>query len=115
SFQETIGILKRFKESSPMDTISSAAEVEDIIAAQDSYSQVQVSNDMYEYMTRIVEATRNHADVAIGVSPRGTQALLKAIQVYAILQDRDYVLPDDIKAMARPVLSHRLTLKNRMR
>jgi MoxR-like ATPase len=59
----------------------------------------------------IVEKTRSHPDIELGVSPRGSQALLKAVQVFAILQGRDYVEPDDIKKLCKPVLSHRIVSK----
>jgi MoxR-like ATPase len=112
---EGIDILKRFKEASPLDTIVGVAEAEEIVAAQDSYSQVKVSDDMLAYLIAIVERTRIHSDISTGVSPRGSQSLLKAAQVQAILKGRDFVTPDDIKAMAQPVLAHRLIVKGSMR
>jgi MoxR-like ATPase len=115
STSEGIDILKRFKEVSPLDAITGVAEAEEIIAAQDSYSQVQVSDDILAYLIAIVEKTRSHSDISTGVSPRGSQALLKAAQVQAILQGRDFVTPDDIKAMAQPVLAHRLIVKGSLR
>mgnify|MGYP001217422710 CR=1 FL=1 len=113
--EEGIAILKRFKESNPLQKIEPVASKEDIIAAQNLYHQVHVSDDMYRYMIDIVEATRNHDDIALGVSPRGSQALLKAVQVYAVLQGRDYVIPDDVQAMVKPVLGHRIILAQQMR
>ncbi|TBL75385.1 AAA family ATPase [Paenibacillus thalictri] len=113
--EEGLGILKRFIAGSPLDHIGPVAEVSDIVAAQNSFAQVKVHDDMLAYLLRIVEKTRSHGDVAAGVSPRGSQALLKAVQVRAILEGRDYVLPDDIKAMAKPVLAHRLILKSSFR
>ena len=88
-------ILKRFKTHNPIEDITPVANVED---------------DILGYIVDIVEATRKHTDVVLGVSPRGSQALLKASEVYAILQKRDYVIPDDVKYMAGPVLSHRMIL-----
>jgi MoxR-like ATPase len=63
----------------------------------------------------VVERTRTHEDVVIGVSPRGSQALLRAVQVHAVLRGRDYVTPDDVKALAKPVLAHRLVLSSALR
>ncbi|MFZ5986098.1 MAG: AAA family ATPase [Bacillota bacterium] len=114
STDEGVEILKRFKEENPLDKIQPVALEEDIINAQNSYSKVHVSDDLLKYMINIVEKTRNHKEVVMGVSPRGSQALLKASQVYAILKGRHYVLPDDVKALAKPVLSHRLVLKSTM-
>lgn len=112
---EGIQILKRFKETNPLDAILGVADAEEIVAAQDSYSQVKVSDDILAYLIAIVEKTRTHSEVSTGVSPRGSQALLKAAQVQAILKGRDFVTPDDIKAMAEPVLAHRLIVKGSLR
>lgn len=112
SLEEAFLILKRFKEENPLDKIQPVATIEEIIKAQDVYSKVYVSDDILRYIVNIVESTRKNKDVSIGVSPRGSQALLKAAQVYAVLKGRDYVLPDDIKVLAKPVLSHRIVLNN---
>ncbi|SFQ25587.1 AAA family ATPase [Caldicoprobacter faecalis] len=114
SSSEGIEILKRFKERNPFDEISPVVSREEIIAAQRDYVNVFVSDDILRYIVNIVEMTRKHNDVHLGVSPRGSQALLRASQVYAILQGRDYVIPDDVKAMAKPVLRHRMILRNVM-
>ncbi|MCM8901673.1 MoxR family ATPase [Caldicoprobacter algeriensis] len=114
STSEGIEILKRFKERNPFDEISPVVSQEEIIAAQRDYVNVFVSDDILRYIVNIVEMTRKHNDVHLGVSPRGSQALLRASQVYAILQGRDYVIPDDVKAMAKPVLRHRMILRNVM-
>ncbi|WP_213586491.1 MoxR family ATPase [Paenibacillus sp. J2TS4] len=113
--EEAVHILRRFKESNPLERLEPVAAAKDIIEAQDQYAHVTVSDDMLRYMIAIVERTRSHSEVAMGVSPRGSQSLLKAVQVYAILQGRDYATPDDVKAMAKPVLAHRILLKNAMR
>lgn len=112
---EGISILKRFKEENPLDAIQSVAEMKEIIEAQTHYSKVTVSDDLLRYLLQIVEKTRIHGDVATGVSPRGSQALLKAAQVQALLQGRDFVTPDDVKAMAKPVLAHRMMVKGSYR
>ena len=64
---------------------------------------------------RIADETRNNNDITLGISPRGTQALLKAVQVKAILSGRDYATPDDVKAMVKPVFGHRIILKSSSR
>lgn len=115
SREQGVDILKRFKREHPLDTLEGVADAEEVIAAQQAYSQVDVHDDILDYMVRLVERTRSHPDVALGVSPRGSQSLLKAVQVHAILHGRDYVIPDDVKAMARPVLAHRLLLKQATR
>lgn len=109
-----VEILKRFKEENPLDEIGPVVTGEEIIKAQESYSKVFVEDDIMEYIVKIVETTRQHSDVILGVSPRGSQGLLKAAQVCAILRGRDYVSPDDVKDMAMPVLGHRMILRNVM-
>jgi MoxR-like ATPase len=114
SKEDGLQILKRFKQQNPLDQLTSIVDVDTIIAMQNVYSDVEVSDDVLEYLVNIVEKTRNHDGVALGVSPRGSQALLKAVQVYALLQGRTYVIPDDIKQMANPVLGHRIVLAKRI-
>ncbi|MDF2815992.1 MAG: ATPase associated with various cellular 3 [Paenibacillus sp.] len=111
SVEEGKAIMKRFKSGNPLEALQSVATADQVAEAQDSYSQVSVHEDLYDYMLALIERTRNHPDIVMGVSPRGSQALLRATQVYAILQGRDYVVPDDVKAMAKPVLAHRLILR----
>lgn len=115
SKEEGIAILKRFKEENPIDELQAIADKEAIIQAQQLYSQVYISDDMLGYMMDIIEKTRTHEHIDLGVSPRGSQALLKAVQVHALLKGREYVTPDDVKAMAKPVLSHRMILAHTMR
>lgn len=114
SKEDGLQILKRFKQQNPLDQLTSIVDVDTIVAMQNVYSDVEVSDDVLEYLVNIVEKTRNHDGVALGVSPRGSQALLKAVQVYALLQGRTYVIPDDIKQMANPVLGHRIVLAKRI-
>jgi MoxR-like ATPase len=113
--EEGVDILKRFRSGNPLDSLESVASADELVQAQNSYTQVTVNDDMLRYMVGIIERTRVHPDIALGISPRGSQALLKAVQVHAILQGRDYVIPDDVKAMAKPVLAHRLLLKHAVR
>jgi len=113
--EEGLRILRRFQAASPLDELEPVAGAEEIIAAQRSFVKVTVHDDVLNYLLAIVERTRTHDDVVIGISPRGSQALLRASQVHAILRGRDYVTPDDIKAMARPVLAHRLVLRSSLR
>ncbi|HHU77712.1 MAG: AAA family ATPase [Caldicoprobacterales bacterium] len=108
---EGLEVLKRFKSRQPLEEIGKIASRNEILEAQRSYSDTYVSDDILSYIMDIVERTRKHPDLILGVSPRGSQALLKCVQVYAILQGRSYVIPDDVKAMVKPVLAHRIILK----
>ncbi|GGH76817.1 MoxR-like ATPase [Pullulanibacillus pueri] len=113
--EEGINILKRFKENNPIDQLEAIATKADVLMAQNLYSHLYVSDEILNYIMEIVEKTRRHPYIELGISPRGSQALLKAVQVYALLQGRSYVLPDDVKAMAKPVLAHRLILNQAKR
>ena len=115
STEDGVSILSRFKSENPLDAMEPVATAADIIAAQQSYTAVHVSQGMLTYIVQIAEETRRHPDIILGVSPRGTQALLKTVQVHAILAGRDFVTPDDVKAMIRPVFGHRIMLKNSAR
>ncbi|REK77086.1 AAA family ATPase [Paenibacillus paeoniae] len=109
--EEGLRLLKRFKEHDPLETLEPIAGAEELAAARQAYRTVAIADDVLAYLLALVERTRTREDVAIGVSPRGSQALLRAAQVHAVLRGRDYVTPDDIKTMAKPALSHRLTLR----
>ncbi|KMK75008.1 AAA family ATPase [Alkalihalobacillus pseudalcaliphilus] len=109
--EEGISILRRFKGDHPLETLQPVASREDIKQAQHIFSDVHISDDLLTYIMNLIEATRNHDEIELGVSPRGSQALLKAAQVYAALKGRDYVEPDDIKRLAKPVLSHRIVTR----
>jgi MoxR-like ATPase len=109
--EEALQILKRFNNADPLGQLEPVATAADIAEAQRLYAEVRVSDEVLQYLLQLIERTRSREDVNIGVSPRGSQALLRASQVHAILRGRDYVTPDDVKTMAKPVLAHRLSLK----
>ena len=70
--------------------------------------EVFIHPELKEYIVNLVQATRSHPSVALGVSPRGTLAFVKVLKVYAAMNDRNYVIPEDIKKLARPVMAHRM-------
>ncbi|MBG9795203.1 magnesium chelatase [Paenibacillus dendritiformis] len=110
TFEEGLRILSRFRTEDPIQELAPVATREDIKAARAGYTRVHVDDAILEYVLGIVERTRSHPDIALGASPRASQALLRAVQAFAVIHGRDYVSPDDVKAMAAPVLSHRLLL-----
>jgi len=73
--------------------------------------EVHIDDTVRDYLVRLVQATRNHADLALGASPRGSLSLFKTAQARAVLRGRDFVLPDDVKALAVPTLVHRLIVR----
>jgi MoxR-like ATPase len=115
SSEESVEILRRTVASRSVADLSAIISREQLIDAQNTYSSVQIDEDLLRYIIRLTEATRQHPELSLGVSPRGAQALLKASQAWAALHGRDFVLPDDIKVLAEPVLAHRLVFRNRVR
>jgi len=109
--EESIGILDRFDKSDPVKTLKAVISKEDISKAQREVNDIYVHRDLYGYIARVAEATRQHPDVVLGASTRGSISLLKVAKGLAAAGNRAYVTPDDIKAAAVPVLAHRLILK----
>jgi MoxR-like ATPase len=100
--------LDRKTEAASLRRVTSAAE---LIAMRSSLEQVEVSPDVLEYAVSIVRVTREHPQIQVGASPRGSLALVQLGRGQALLSMRDYVIPDDIKAIAVPALAHRITLR----
>src|ERR1700736_3410396 len=86
---------------------------EELLHLQEQVSRVTVDDTLVDYMLAIVEKTRNHESLALGVSPRGAQALFRATQALALIEGREYVTPDDIKRLAVPVFAHRIAINAR--
>ena len=110
SIDDEVEILMRHRKENPLATLKSVASGEDIMQLQSEVDRVIADESIAGYITRIVKATREHEDIILGVSPRGSLALLRAACGNAFIYNRDYVIPDDVKKMALPVLSHRLVL-----
>ena len=104
-------ILSQYNGKNPLDTLSAVCTKEDVKAASDAVSEITVSEPIKEYILNIAEATRNSEKLRLGISPRASLALMKASQAYAGIMGRDFVLPDDVKSVAVPVLSHRILVK----
>lgn len=94
----------------PIEALSYVAEIDEIIAMQAIIRQIFVSPLVQRYIVEIVRATREHPEVFLGASPRGSLGLFRASQARAALLGRDYVLPDDVKALAKNVIAHRLVV-----
>jgi len=109
--REEMNILSRFQSDNPMQELNSVANTEDIIELQRRARLVKVADAVKEYIADIVAYTREHPDLSLGASPRGALFLMRASQSSAMLNDRDYVIPDDVQKMIIPVLSHRVIIK----
>ncbi|MCQ2430996.1 MAG: MoxR family ATPase [Clostridia bacterium] len=110
--QET-SLLDGHLKASPLDTLSPVCTVEEILNAQKTVLDVHLSQGIKNYIVSIVTATRDNDQIVLGASPRATLALAHAAQAWAAMQGRDYVLPDDVKAAAVPVLAHRIIVRVR--
>ena len=112
---EEIAILERFQEEDPLLQLEAVADPGQVVELQRTRKTMHISGPVREYIADIVRATRNHPSLRLGASPRGSLGLMRAGQALAALRERDYVLPDDIKSLVLPVLTHRLILKEEER
>ena len=109
--EEEIAILQRFQRSDPLIELEAVTHPDEVSELQNRRKEIHVSAPVLKYITDIVGATRSHPALSLGASPRGSLGLMRAGQALAALRGRTFVLPDDIKYLAVPVLGHRLILK----
>ena len=112
---EGVNILERFDKSSPLETLSPVVTEQELCRAIEELPKVYVCRELMSYITNIVERTRKYPKVILGVSPRGALSLMRAAKGYAAIAGRNYVIPDDVKRAAHPVLDHRIMLENSAR
>lgn len=112
SYDEEKAIMDRFIEKDPLEDIETVITKEDIKYVQENYVHVYVGEDVKKYILDIIKATRNHRDIELGASPRGTLNLMKGCQALAAIRGRDYVIPEDVKEMAPAILGHRILIKS---
>lgn len=105
---EELKMLKRFEKDEPLKELTSVMSAEDVLLIREEVKNVVIHEDLLKYIVSIVQALRNDDDVILPVSPRGTLAFMNALKAYAYICGRDYVLPDDVKKLASPVLAHRM-------
>ncbi len=110
STSDEIAIMDRQQFAHPVDSLEQVVQVEELLAAQIAVRSVYVAPPVKAYIVEITAQTRRHADVYLGASPRGSLALFRTAQARAAIQGRDYILPDDVKALAEPALSHRIII-----
>ena len=103
-------ILQRFMKEEPLETLQSVCTREDILALQKQAKEIYIHPVLLDYMIDLVQATRSWPNIDMGVSPRGSLALVRAVCAYALVRGGAYVVPEDIKTVAVPVLAHRLQL-----
>jgi len=103
-------ILKRFTNGGRSQMLEAVLSPSEVVFLQEESRKIHVDDKIVDYMIQIVHRTRNHPDIELGISPRGAVALFRTIQALALVEDRPYVLPDDVKRLAFPVFSHRLVV-----
>ncbi len=106
--EEEVSILSCYDKADPLETLQAVVSPEELFAVRKEAQAVHVNPSIFEYIVDIAAKTREDEAVISGVSPRGSLALLRAAKAYATLQGRNYVVPDDVKELAVPVLSHRI-------
>lgn len=112
SHEESLAILKRFATEDPLDTLAPVTTGAELISMQEQVKHVYVSDLLYDYAAKIVEATRTSSDIAVGASPRALLAYVSAAKALAFVRGRNNCIPDDFKELAVPVLAHRLTIRS---
>ena len=110
-FESEIAMLQRLQLQHPIETLEPVATAAEIVASQKAVREVHVDEKVGRYIVQIIHATRAHQDIVLGGSPRASIALFRCAQAYAAIHGFDFVLPDDVKQIARYVLGHRLILR----
>jgi MoxR-like ATPase len=107
---EENAILERFRLADPLPDLQAVTSAEEIMGLQGERRQVRVEESVRNYIVQVARATRTHNEIELGASPRATLSLYQSAQAWAAIQGREFVLPDDVKAMAPHVLTHRLMI-----
>ncbi len=113
--EDEIRVLEAQQYAHPVEDLEAVVDESDLVALQNAVRGIHVSDDVKEYIVAIADATRNHSSLYLGASPRGSLALFRLVQAKALLEERDYALPDDVKALAYPALGHRVILSSAAR
>jgi MoxR-like ATPase len=113
--QEENDILVRFQQSDPLTELEAVTGAAELLEMQEAVRQVRVEDSVRGYIVQVARATRDHPAVSLGVSPRGTMALYRTSQARAAIRGRDFVIPDDVKALAPYVLTHRIIINPQTR
>lgn len=105
-------VLRSHCNGEPVDTLSPVVSCQDVLQSQEAVRKVRFEDSLITYLLAVVDATRQSDDLQVGVSTRAALSYFRGCQARAVTMDRDYVVPDDIKSLAIPVLSHRVVLKD---
>lgn len=114
-FASQINILKERHTENPLDKVKAIVNIEQLQELMQEATRVEVADAVYEYVTKLTQATREHPMLQLGVSPRGALAVCRMAKAYAYLQGRDFVIPEDVAAVFSDVCAHRLVLATKAR
>ena len=109
-FSEELAVIESQERIHPIENLDPVATPEDVVHLQAAARDVYVDGTVREYIVGLAEASRNHEDVALGASPRASLGMFRLARAYALVQNRDYVVPDDIQSLAHGVFGHRIIL-----
>lgn len=112
-FASQVQILKSRHHENPLDTVKTVIEIDELLEMQQETANVHVEDVVYEYITHLAEQTRNHPYITLGLSPRGMLSLAQVTKAYAYVKGRDYVIPQDVKAVFLDVAAHRMILSTK--
>jgi MoxR-like ATPase len=112
SIAEEDAMLLRFESANPIESLSPVTSPSEIAGMKELSQKVRIEESVRRYILDIIQRTRNNASISLGASPRASLFLYKGAQALAMVKGRDYVIPDDVKRLAAPVLSHRIILSN---
>jgi MoxR-like ATPase len=110
SRQNEVELLDRLQRTHPLESLAQVCTPQELVEAQEAVREVYVDGLIKEYIVNLIAATREQDEVYLGASPRGSLALYRASQAHALLQGRNYVIPDDVKALAPVTLPHRIIM-----
>ena len=113
--EEEREMLRKLGDEIPFDTVRAVTSAEELVKAQQEIAAVHVSDAVADYIVALVGMTRKHDQLVMGASPRASRGLYRAAKVWAAMEGRDFVTPDDVKALAHPILEHRLVLTSAAR
>ena len=113
--EDEVRVLEAQQYGHPVEQLEAVVDEDDLLTLQKAVRTIHVSDDVKEYIVDVANATRNHESLYLGASPRGSLALFRLVQAKALLEDREYALPDDVKALAYPALGHRIILSSAAR
>ncbi|MBI2859435.1 MAG: MoxR family ATPase [Chloroflexi bacterium] len=115
SLDEELRMISSQENAHPIETLRAVATPEEVVSLQEAVKGIHVDDKVRNYIVSVLQCTRNHPDISLGASPRATLNLFRACQALAMLRDRDYVIPDDVKELANGLLGHRLVVSHSAR